>query len=348
MKTIEFRAMGCQMAATLDADSQKADRLLAQTPEWFDIWEACLSRFRPESELSRLNRQAAQADESLPPGAIPVSPLLEEVLRAALEAGNASHGLVTPAVLNAMLQAGYDRSFAEIRPFEASPAVNGAARVLPAPLDAPLSIREIAEPADLHHPSADRQLLHSLTDLPVHLDELAHTVHLAPGTGLDLGGIAKGWAADQAALLLAQAGPCLVDAGGDLAASGPKANGEPWGISVVDPFNPDLELDMALLFQGGIATSGRDYRRWQKDGAWQHHIIDPRTGRPAATDLMQVTVVASSAQAAEMAAKTALILGSQAGLAWLDQHPEYAGLLIGEDGARYPSRRWTEHIWSEA
>jgi thiamine biosynthesis lipoprotein len=83
---------------------------------------------------------------------------------------------------------------------------------------------------------------------------------------------------------------------------------------------------------GGLATSGTDYRRWQLGGRWYHHILDPRTGRPAVTDVLTATVVAPSAARAEVAAKASLILGSQAGLAWLQARPELAGCLVLEDG----------------
>lgn len=310
MQTIQFRAMNCHMTATVDSRTPKAGRLLAQAPQWFAIWEDCLSRFRPQSELSRLNRCPGQD--------VAVSALLEDVLRAALASAEASGGLVTPTVLEALLEAGYTGSF-ETLPVGGAPAV----------LDTPLPARPV------------------LPASAICLDEQAHTVRLTPGARLDLGGIAKGWAADQAARLLAQAGPALVDAGGDLAASEPQANGDPWAITVSDPSDPTRELALALLYQGGIATSGRDYRRWQKDGRWQHHLIDPRTGRPAQTRILQATVIAPSAQAAEMAAKTAFLMGEAAGLAWLDQRPDLAGLLALEDGTCLPSRSWNDHIWKE-
>jgi thiamine biosynthesis lipoprotein len=100
-----------------------------------------------------------------------------------------------------------------------------------------------------------------------------------------------------------------------------------------------------MLSYGGIATSGRDYRRWYKNGVWQHHIIDPRTNRPAQTDVLSATVVASFASLAEMAAKTVLIMGSLDGLRWLEKHPGFAGLVVLDDGTTLHSRRWINHIW---
>jgi thiamine biosynthesis lipoprotein len=163
---------------------------------------------------------------------------------------------------------------------------------------------------------------------------------------LDLGGVAKGWAADQAARRLAEAGPALVDAGGDISVSGPMADGLPWPIAIANPFAPDQSLGLALLARGAVATSGRDYRRWMRGGLEQHHIIDPRSGQPAQTDILSATIVAPDGPLAEMAAKVALILGSRAGLAWLDARPTLAGLLVLEDGRILRSRRMDAYLYN--
>jgi thiamine biosynthesis lipoprotein len=94
-----------------------------------------------------------------------------------------------------------------------------------------------------------------------------------------------------------------------------------------------------------VATSGRDYHRWIRQGASQHHIIDPRTGLPASTDVLTATVIAPGMVEAESAAKVALILGSNAALDWLEAHPPLAGLLVLEDGSVRRSRRLTRFIW---
>jgi thiamine biosynthesis lipoprotein len=219
--------------------------------------------------------------------------------------------LVSPLMLNALEAAGYDRNFADL-PVEIS-----------APVDPPIWN----------------------TNWNLQLDFDNHTLILPPGARLDLGGIAKGWAADRAAQRLGKLAPALVDAGGDIAASAPQADGSPWPVGVADPLDPEAQLDLVMLWRGGVATSGRDYRRWRKDGRWQHHIIDPRTGLPAQTDVLSVTVVAPSACMAETAAKTALILGSLDGLRWLDDRPELAGLIVLDDGSTIPSRKWLDNVW---
>ncbi len=305
MEALSFRAMGCEMKAVLDAEGPRARRALAQVPGWFESWEAALSRFGADSELSRLNARAGQI--------VRVSGVLWEVLQAALAAARRTGGLVTPTGLVALEAAGYDRTFAAL------PAAGSAAVAPAGPLPAWQAVR----------------LLPRL-----------QAVQVPAGVRLDFGGIAKGWAADRAARRLAAHAPALVDAGGDIRVSGPRATGEPWPIGAGDPRDADRDLALLALRGGAVATSGRDYRRWQRGGVWQHHILDPRTGHPATTDVLSATVLAPTAVAAESAAKAVLILGSGAGVAWLDAQPALAGLLVLDDGQVRLSRRLPDYYWS--
>jgi thiamine biosynthesis lipoprotein len=264
-----------------------------------------------EQHLSRFRPDSELSQINLGSGEQLISTVLARVIRAGLLAERQSNGLVSPLMLNALEAAGYDRNFADL-PVEIS-----------APVDPPIWN----------------------TNWNLQLDFDNHTLILPPGARLDLGGIAKGWAADRAAQRLGKLAPALVDAGGDIAASAPQADGSPWPVGVADPLDPEAQLDLVMLWRGGVATSGRDYRRWRKDGRWQHHIIDPRTGLPAQTDVLSVTVVAPSACMAETAAKTALILGSLDGLRWLDDRPELAGLIVLDDGSTIPSRKWLDNVW---
>ncbi len=301
----EFAAMGCQMLAAIDTCDVTP---LALVPEWFADWEQCLSRFRPESDLSRLNAAAGRP--------VAVSAPLWLVLQASLWAARLSDGLVVPTLLPVLEAVGYDRSFATL-----------AAR---------LSDAEIAPPA-ASAPVADWRA--------IRCDPHRRIVRLVPGMRLDLGGIAKGWAADRAVRRLSEAGPALVDAGGDIAVSAPPHGAPGWAIGVADPLVPEGQLALLCLPRGGVATSGSDYRRWQRAGRWWHHLLDPRTGLPAETDVLSATVVAPSAREAEVAAKVALLLGQRAGLAWLEARPPLAGLLFGQDGRVVTSKRWAHHLW---
>ena len=305
MKRIEFRAMGSRMLAVLDSTASDAEDVLGQVPIWFEEWEQALSRFRPGNELDRLNHS-----NGLP---LAVSATLWEVIQSAHTAELFTGGLVTPMVLDALVEVGYDRSFEILPPMQsghsfASPVLSGSSGIL-------------------------------VWDVPTRSLVLPDSVHL------DLGGIAKGWAADQAVRRLSRYGPALVDAGGDIAISGSLNNGQAWPIGIEDPFKSDTHFETLMLTACGVATSGKDYHRWLKDGIWQHHIIDPRTGLPADSDVLAATVVAPTVMEAEAAAKAVLILGSQAGLEWLEADSGLAGVLVLENGYYIYSQNMEKYLW---
>lgn len=291
MQTIEFRAMGCHMSAAVDAQSDAARRALQDVPIWFEAWEQSLSRFRPDSELSRLNDRPGEW--------VPVSEPFLAVAQTALSAAEWSGGIVVPTALAALERAGYDRSFEQI-----GRSQWGTIGPAPSPVGDWRSIEV----------DADRR-----------------AVRLPAGVRLDFGGVAKGWAAEQAARRLSAVAPALVDAGGDVCVSGPRADGRPWPISAVDPFAPENDLELFAVSSGCVATSGRDFRTWRRGDRPMHHLIDPRTGWPAETDVMSATVIGATAAEAETAAKTALVLGSGAGTAWLEAR-NLAGMLVLQDG----------------
>jgi thiamine biosynthesis lipoprotein len=306
MQQLTFRAMGGTVLVALDSDDPARAEALQQAQQWFAEWEHILSRFLPQSELSRLNAQPEQWIE--------LSETLWDVLTVARVAAAASGGLVSPALLPALEAAGYRQSF-EL-----------------------LSDSAIPE-TDVVVAAGDWKA--------IEFDPRRRAVYLPAGMRLDLGGVAKSWATDQIAVRLGRQAPALVDAGGDIAASAPRRDGTAWPIGVSDPAG-GADLDLVLLTTGGVATSGRDYRRWQQNGVWQHHIIDPRLGRPAVTDLISVTVIAPTAGEAELHARTALIQGSGRGMAWIEARPHLAALLVLEDGQVLRSRHWAQHCWPPA
>ena len=132
---------------------------------------------------------------------------------------------------------------------------------------------------------------------------------LRRGTAIDLGGIAKGWLADRAVERIG--GNCLANFAGDLRARGPGPEGDGWPVG--------FGTTTVLLRELGAATSGTNGRRW---GPKLHHLIDPRTGRPADTDLVEVSVLAPTGLEAEVLAKTALLLGRDAGARLLDERSQ--------------------------
>jgi thiamine biosynthesis lipoprotein len=250
MQRRSFRAMGTEVELLLDAPAgDRAERALDRAEAELERLEQVLSRFRPGSELSRLNRDGRSSS---------ASPDLVRVVELALAAREATGGRFDATVHDAVVAAGYDRTFEEV------------------PADAPAGV--------------DRDVTCGGT---VHVD--GRTIELSPGVRRALGGIGKGYAVDRVAELLAIAGPCLVNAGGDLA-----VRGGSWPVGVTD----GLTLELS---SGGMATSGRDRRRWVRGGKELHHLIDPSTGRPAESALVRVTVVAASAADAEVLAKAAFL-----------------------------------------
>jgi thiamine biosynthesis lipoprotein len=163
------------------------------------------------------------------------------------------------------------------------------------------------------------------------------------GIRLDLGGIGKGFAVDRAAVILATTGNFLIDAGGDIFAAGDGEDGAGWLVAVSGP-PPECE-DIALLRLKGeaLATSTVSVRRWQRGSRWMHHIIDPRTGEPAASDVLSASVIAPTTVEAEVIAKVAVLLGSEEGAAMLGSR-SLAGLLQLESGSIVTSKVWDQRM----
>ena len=241
----------------------------------------------------RLNMQVAVP--------VQVSSLLWDALTVALDAAQETEGRYDPTVFDALLSAGYDRDFNEI--------INDRDRgVSPKALDDAYRTR------------------YSWRDIV--RDPLTRTVMLPPGVHLDLGGTAKGWAATRAADMLASLGPCLVDAGGDIAARGAPPDLDGWPIGIAAPDQVDTIMAHLVVRDRGVATSGVDYRRWIHGDVKKHHIIDPDTQRPAVTDLRTATIVAPDATQADLYALVAMVLGREQGLSYLQSHPHLEGLLV--------------------
>ena len=171
-------------------------------------------------------------------------------------------------------------------------------------------------------------------------------VRRAPGVRFDLDGVAKGWLADRA-LDITPGRSALVDGDGDLAVR--VADGDMFDIGIADPRDPGSSLGVVRLSAAGaarrwgLATSGTSVHRWTHGVAIDHHLIDPATLRPASTDVVQATVLADSARAAEAFAKTAVIAGSGRAPALLDR-PGVLGVLMlttrGEIRATPGMLRW--------
>ena len=262
---------------------------------WLREVDKRLTRFQEDSELCRLNRAAGRWQ--------PVSSLLFTAMQAALKAAEASNGWFDPTLLPQLETLGYDRDFSQVAHV---PAEDSSDRIL------------ATAPGGKWR--------------DIELDAHRKRILLPEGTRLDLGGIAKGWAADVALRGCLRAFPhVIVNVGGDLRLRGEREPGDPWAVGIRDPqydHLPDLSPNSAVIsfHRGGLATSGAASRWWYHGGQRQHHLLDPRTGRPvhlwmppdheaadAPRDAGQLiataTALAPSAARAEVAAKVALLRG---------------------------------------
>ena len=268
----------------------EADRVLRRIAAWADR----LTRFTDTSELACLNRD--------PRPEVPVGPTMAAVLDWARAAEGTSGGIVDIGLLDARLAAEATESAATAMAGAASRARSGP-----------------ASPASRAW-SLDRQARGAVVRRPI-------------GLRFDLDGVGKGWLADRALDRLGRYGAAVVDADGDVAIR--LDAGRSWSFGVADPRLDGYDLAVLRLTprtagseqdgRFGLATSGTSVHRWIGADGPTHHLIDPRTGRPAATDVIQATVLAGTARQAEALAKAVVVLGSAAGLDLLDR--------VGVDGA---------------
>ena len=256
--------MGTDFTFLVDGSVNSAPQLFTEAEGVVRRLETILSRFLPNSELSRLNRS----------GHARVHADLRCVTQLAIDARDETNGRFDPTLCEAVVAAGYDRSFDDV------------------PHDVGATTPPVSHSGQ------------------VTVDDAAGTITLGRRVALDLGGIAKGYAAEMAAEVLAEAGPCLVNAGGDIATRGVPAEGS-WAVGVT---TGDGEVTIGLA-SGGLATSGRDRRRWRSDGEERHHIIDPRTMLPSQSDILRITVLAPTAVAAETYATALFMVGADDAIA---------------------------------
>ncbi len=183
----------------------------------------------------------------------------------------------------------------------------------------------------------DAQLTQAMTQLGIEaLQVSGNTVTLADGARLDLGGIAKGYIADQLAALLRQQGitSALVNLGGNIVAVGAKPDGQPFGIGVAKPYTAQAQLEGVLMVSGrAVSTAGVDERGVTIEGVRYHHILDIRTGQPAQTGLQAVTIVADVSMDADALSTTVFLLGERQGMALVETLDGVEAVLIRDDGS---------------
>jgi FAD:protein FMN transferase len=285
MKYHEFRAMNTSILFAAEGDINRVDKGFRAAEEKVHSYERRFTRFSDTSELADLNRSAGIWFAS--------SAEMFELVSLAYAGYQNTGGLFNPGILAALESSGYNRSMDEIR----GRSVPGSG------------------------------LKGNYTETAAHFSQVQFNnarqeIYLPLGLRIDLGGIAKGWIAEQAAQYIAlYAQSCLVDAGGDLFTIGLPEKEKYWRVAVEDPFDFSHDLTVLAVGSGAVATSSITKRHWRQNGRERHHLIDPRTALPVQAAWVSVSAITEHAAQAEVLAKALLIGGPRAARGLLERFP---------------------------
>jgi thiamine biosynthesis lipoprotein len=293
-EVFECFGSSCSVFVSGDGSAGGAKQAVAAVKRRMGEWQAQFSRFEPASELARLN-----AD---PRATVPVSPMMARFADTAAAVGALTGGLVDATLVSEIERAGYATHFDSA----------------PVPLASALALAPPRRPAAPSAAGAWRELS---------VDRAAGTITRPRGLRLDSGGVAKGLFGDVLADALADHASFAVDCGGDVRLGG--AAQLPRAVHVAGPFDESV-LHTFELIEGAVATSGIGRRSWlAADGRPAHHLIDPATGKPAFTGIVQVTALAPTAVMAEALAKAAILAGPEHADTWLS----HGGVVVYDDAS---------------
>lgn len=311
-----FQAMNTSVEVQLCAEREQAEHAASLVKNWFETQEQRFSRFVADSELNRLNHSS---------GWMPVSAAMDEVLSLAYGYIGQTEGIFQPGISQALRLSGYHSSFEKIQERASYQSLTERNHLIHGRETKEVSREQ--NPYDYSRPTWIQR-------------EGSRMVHLDPGTELDFGGIVKGWAVERIADWLQKkmkiaAG--MINAGGDVQVWGTSDHSR-WILEVTDPFTQEQSISGEVrLRNGAVATSGITRRQWQdNNGRAAHHLIDPRTMKPADTDILQCTVVGKHTSQCEIIAKTVCILGSGEAVKWLNRHYDRHDVLwMTREGSVY-------------
>lgn len=283
MYKYQFNSMSTMVQISISQELFAND--LMPVYKLFSSVEDTCSRFKEDSELSRLNQQIGKEVE--------VSNSFFIILKEALTFYEETNGVFNPGVLSAMENNGYTKSIEFIRG------------------------KELAA-SSLSNPGSQ-----AAKSQPYQLNEDKQTVILQ--TGIDLGGIAKGWAVDRAAELLSKYGYGFVNVGGDLRIFGRLPRH--LNVGIEDPFDTEKIISSIQVSDGAVATSTSMKRRWKMNGESKHHLIDATTGEPSNSTIISSTVMAPTATEADVLAKVILLLGEETGKSFIANNKRKAVII---------------------
>jgi thiamine biosynthesis lipoprotein len=306
IRSIEFRAMNTSVMLAAEGEGAIPGMYAAKT--FIDECEQRFSRFLPASELTELNHSTGDW--------LQVSDDLIDILQLSMRYHMETNGIFDPSILADLKQIGYDRSMDEIRACGV-----GIPSQIPNRTSRP-AFNEIS------------------------FDLAENRVRLPRGMEIDLGGIAKGWIVERAAQLLNKyVAACGVSAGGDILFIGRPLDGMDWDVYLEDPRNPTEMLTELHIPSGAVATSSIMKRTWSQGEKMRHHLIDPRTGEPAKTDWLSVTVISPSVIAAEVYAKAILIAGEKEAPNLLHAKQDLTFIAVDADGNLSGSANYKEYMY---
>ena len=297
---VTFDAMGSHVRFLIGEPGPgmpSAEEAAERARQFVVEFDAALSRFKADSELSRLN-----AD---PRDRVPASELLRRAVKAGLATAERTDGLVDPTLLRQIEASGYATSRAGMSGAPLGTALEGAPPRRAAGPDPDSSWREFV------------------------VDDEAEEIARPPGVLFDTGGAGKGLAADLISEQLRGYARFVVDCGGDIRIGGSDALVNPFEVFVEHPLSGERAFVLKLS-RGGVATSGLNVRIWRDaDGRYSHHLLDPATGRPAWTGLIGATALGDSAVEAETLSKAALLSGPDGAREVL---AEQGGFIVHDSG----------------
>jgi FAD:protein FMN transferase len=299
MKYDEFRAMNSNIVVAADGtDTATIAQGFDQVRKFIAESEQRFTRFSETSELAELNRSAGKWFQA--------SDEMFTVLQAAYRLAQETHGLFNPAILPELKKLGYNRSMDELRKQDPEGPASG---------------------------TQDEEVVAKQDFREIELDPGTKSVSLPKEMQIDLGGIAKGWIAEQAAYQLAEScQACAVSAGGDMFLVNLPRGELNWEVGLENPLKPEADLAVLHVKPGAVATSSILKRQWKHSGQLQHHLIDPRSGKPAETEWLSVTVWAKEAATAEVYAKVLLIAGSKSANELIECQSDLAYLVVDKYG----------------